>query len=732
MRLPALTALALLVILGSRMAWAGDATDSKDGKTTAATANSEEQPEEYKNWIELGIGGVITHGDRAQFEQEHHLPGGEVYGGIQDLHYEKSLPNDFQLAVDGHALWDFNDYDVKVELSKAKVGYLRAGFTEFRDWYDGNGGFFPHHNVWFSPTFPEMHIDRGEAWVELGLQLPDWPEIKLRYSHEFRDGQKDSTTWGDTTLTGLSVNPNRKMVPSFRDIDETRDIFALDILKTFGNTDIQLGMRYERSDIDNTLNVERGAGELPPLVPAPGAQRFMTQRDENKSDLFSGHALSETRFSDSLWFTGGYSYTTLGGDLAGTRIFGTHYDAAFGAPVPTLTPFDEDFIDLAGTTQLRDHIFNANVFWLPIKNLTVITAFRYTREDKDSDSTYLLVPTTPNVPPFTPSNPAGGFHFDVPMRANGERVEAYNRFAERLELRYTGIANWLFYAEGDWEEESGNVDQRQSGPALDDEDKIPLIKDTNFIGQKYTVGANWYAMTRLDVSLQYFHKIADYDNDIQSAAHQRLIGQDWNTDDANVRLTCRPKIPAWLGTLALVSRYDFVRTTIDSKWAAFSDPDIFNEEQSGLTTQHIITESITWNPLARLYLQTDVAYVLDQTDTPANQINLIPYTSPTLVNFRNDYWTVSASAGFVIDQKTDLRADYTFYRANDYFNNARVAMPYGMGATEHTVSTTLTRQLAKNMRLLVKYSYFTYEDQTSGNHNNYEAHSIYSGLQIRF
>ena len=108
-----------------------------------------------------------------------------------------------------------------------KLGYIKAGFTEFRSWYDGNGGFFPHNGgTFFHHRFPEMHIDRGDAWIELGLRVPNWPEITIRYSHEFRDGQKDSTTWGDTTLTGLPVNPTRKIVPSFRDIDEKRDIVS--------------------------------------------------------------------------------------------------------------------------------------------------------------------------------------------------------------------------------------------------------------------------------------------------------------------------------------------------------------------------------------------------------------------------------------------------------------------------------------------------------------------------
>src|SRR6266571_5867209 len=98
------------------------AGETSDGKSTTA-ATTEEQTEEYKNWIELGIGGVITHGDRAQFEQEHRLPGDEVYGGIQDLHFEQTFDKNGLFSIDGHALWDFNDYDVTVQLSKPKLGY---------------------------------------------------------------------------------------------------------------------------------------------------------------------------------------------------------------------------------------------------------------------------------------------------------------------------------------------------------------------------------------------------------------------------------------------------------------------------------------------------------------------------------------------------------------------------------------------------------------------------------
>ncbi len=687
---------------------AGETTDGKGVTTT------EETPE-YKNWIELGIGGTIVNGDNAQFEQEHRLPADTAYGGIQDLHFEGPLGKDGLFSVDGHAIWDTNDYDIQLQLSKPKFGYIKAGFTEFRSWYDGNGGFFPHNDVFFPPPYPEMHIDRGDAWVELGLRVPDWPEITIRYSHEFRFGQKDSTIWGDTNLTGLAppFNSTRKIVPSFRDIDETRDIVSLEISKTIGNTDVLLGMRYEHNDNDYSLNFERGAGQLPPVVPPPGQQRKVTQTQNDDVDLFSGHGITVTRFSDSLWFTAGYSYTTLQNDLSGSRITGLHWDEAFGEPVPTLGQRDHAFIDLAGMAQIKENLFNANLFWMPLESLAILTGFRYTHENVDNESTFLAEEPVRNTPPFTRLNPEGGFHYGPPEPAFGSRTADYDRFAQRLELRYTGIKNWLFYAEGEWEEDCGHVNEFQSI----DEAEEPLDKDTHALGQKYTIGATWYPTMRLNLAGQYFHRIASYNEDIITGVFPRLVDQDWNIDDFNIRITFRPKIPVCLGTLALVTRYDFVHTAIDSQW--FHEGETLAELETGEIKKHVISESLTWNPLARFYLQASFSYVLNQTDTPANNIELVPNEGATVVNFRNDYWTVTSGIGYI-------------NCANDYFKNAAVAVPYGLGATEYTASATLTRQLTKQTSLLLRYGYFNYRDVTSGGHNNYRAHSLYSGLQIRF
>jgi hypothetical protein len=100
-------------------------------------------------------------------------------------------------------------------------------------------------------------------------------------------------------------------------------------------------------------------------------------------------------------------------------------------------------------------------------------------------------------------------------------------------MRFGGLAYWLFYARAEWEEEWGSVNESHT------DEEIPLDKTTDFLGQKYSVGANWYPLMRLNFSGQYYHKIASYGDDITTASFPRLINQDWNTDDVNVRMIAR-------------------------------------------------------------------------------------------------------------------------------------------------------------------------------------------------
>jgi len=58
--------------------------------------------------------------------------------------------------------------------------------------------------------------------------------------------------------------------------------------------------------------------------------------------------------------------------------------------------------------------------------------------------------------------------------------------------------------------------------------------------------------------------------------------------------------------------------------------------------------------------------------------------------------------------------------------------PYGADGTEYSASASVSRQISKNVRLMLKYSFDKYSDPASGGYDNYTAQTIYSSLQIRF
>ena len=90
-------------------------------------------------------------------------------------------------------------------------------------------------------------------------------------------------------------------------------------------------------------------------------------------------------------------------------------------------------------SESREHIFNANLFWMPLKDLEALAGFRYTHVNIDSSSTF-LDDNTATAPPPT--------HYTAAIPKEADTSEDTNEVAERLELRYTHFQNWLFICRG--------------------------------------------------------------------------------------------------------------------------------------------------------------------------------------------------------------------------------------------------------------------------------------------
>ena len=673
---------------------------------------------EYNNWITLGVGSTFIDGDKAQFMQRRQIRKGP-FGGVEDFHWEELVGKKGIFQIDGRGIFDNHDYSIRVELSDPDKGFLRAGYTEFRTWYDGNAGFFPKNGQWFSLYDHELHIDRGEAWFEGGLTLPDLPQITFRYAHEFRKGLKDSTEWGDTSLTTLPPPNNvRNIVPTFLAIDEKRDIFAGDVKHTLGNTDVGVGLRYEILDNNNSRNIHRRPGETTPAAAPP--DRFVTQKEGLDEDMFNVHASTVTRFSEKVMLTLGGSFTTLDTDISGSRIYGSSYDPLYDPLYAHRQLRDEGFIDLTGGANMKQYVANLNLMLVPLDNLAIVPSIKVEKQDLNGVAHFTGLNVTNVTSPVV----------EEPFLANTADRD-FLEVTGALEARYTGVRNWAFYARGEWSQTDGSQDERELETDPSAPPATPLFRDTDWhrFNQKYTVGATWYPLSRLNFGAQYYHKIHDYDYDhtLDSTLNATnsgnrypafLTDQKFETDDMNIRATWHA-----LSTLTLVTRYDFQLSTVDTKGA------FLNSIQSAEITSHIITENVSWTPLNRLYLQASASYALDSTETPA--ATALGSTN-TVLNGVNDYWNASGLVGYALDEKTDVQAQYFYYHADNYVDNSTFGQPYGAGAEEHGVTATISREISKAVRVSLKYGFFRNREKTYGGHNDYDAHLVLATMQYRF
>jgi hypothetical protein len=236
----------------------------------------------------------------------------------------------------------------------------------------------------------------------------------------------------------------------------------------------------------------------------------------------------------------------------------------------------------------------------------------------------------------------------------------------------------------------------------------------------------------VNVGVQYYHRIRknSYDHLIDSTSNLLasgdrypafLTGQDITTDDFNVRLTLRP-----LNNVTLVSRYDFQLSTIDTT-APF-----LAKIESGEMTSHIFSQSITWMPISRLYLQASVNYAIDRTETPVDKMRPPEANALRVSRADNDYLNTTFSLGYALDDKTDLNATYFYYLADNYVDNSLYSVPFGTGEHEHGVTAGLVRRIRDNVFLGFKYGFFSYREDTWGGNRNYDAHLLYSSLSMRF
>lgn len=677
---------------------------AEDAKPTSKPEKPEAEAEtdasELVNWVDFGVGGNFLRGSRAQFQQQNGTPATGAYGGIEAFHFELPFSQRGLFTIDGRGIFDNNDYSIRIGATDPDKGYIRIGHVEYRTYYDGTGGYLPNGNVIFNKLFDNsLAVDRAQTSFEAGLTLPNKPQISFRYDLDTRNGDKPSTIWGNTTLTPGGAQ--RRIVPGLRHFDESRHTFSLDVKHDIGNTTVGVGGRYEVQYNDDGRSVIQQPNE-------GTRSRLLSTSEGLDVNLGNVRAWTDTRLSDQWRFTTGYSFTTLHSVISGDRI-----NTAIVSP---LAATDTRFANLYGGSDLKQHVANVNLMYSPSTNWYIVPSIRVERQNLDGEGYFNSITgtATQTVSPVT-------------QFANNDRGALY--VSEALDIRYNGFKNWALYARAELSQDRADL-REQFGTNVLNAATIFRKTDWDRLLQKYTVGANWYASRTLNFGTQYYHRISEneYSNPEDSTSnatnsnnrYPAYLGiQDFEIDCVNFRVTWKP-----LPRLAFVSRYDFQLST------AYTEVENLPGLESARNKRHMFGETITWTPLNWLYTQGHVNYVRDTTHSPVEDFT--GAMSGIIQSAPNNYWTAGGTLGFILDAKTDLQTSYTHYEADNYVDNSAVSIPYGAGARQDEVSSTLVRKLSERVRWTLRYAYSHYRDQTSGGAMNYEAHGLLSTIQYRF
>jgi hypothetical protein len=683
---------ASLLVLGAQAALAGDAITPQqwyEGGTNT-----------YNNWIELSTGALLTQGNANQATQGKQLNTG-IFGGIADLHYESQVAKKTTFTLDGRSIFDEHDYSVGLGLVRDDLGFVRVHFENFRTWDSGNGGFIPNGQLSYALPGDPLALDRGLILFEAGLTKPNLPQVTFKYTHSYRSGDESSTFWGPVHDSSGNIN---RVYPGIYDIDEKSDTFQLDLTHHYKKVNYGVGVSYETGSVNDAHKLTFWSGE--------SIQQKVTDQQGTSYDMLSAHAFAESWIRNNLFLSTGFMFANLDDTFTGSRIYGDDFDVVYSPAYPGLS---YGYTGLNGGAHQNEYVVNANLMWLPTKNFTITPSVRVQKEDWNANSAGTGTLNTDSQD-------------NIPSASGRESLDV----TERLDLRYTGVTNWVFNAGGQWTEGQGNLHENGGltqingiGPA-----PVQFATDDSRLFQKYFAGARWYPAARTSIDFGGYYKINRYNydftqdntpNDVtagNSVYPGFLIYQGFETLDGNVRLTVRlPK------NIMLVSRYEYQYSTVSTRPDPASG---LSEVDSSKLHSQIIGQNVSWTPLEWLGFQAGFNYVLSTTKSPASDF------TQSILNSQNNYWTVNFNSDFVLDSKTDLNLGYFYYRAADSQNGIVGGVPLGTDAEEHSVTATLTRRISKNLRWNLKYAFTHYEDSASAGHFNYDAHIVYSSLQYRF
>jgi hypothetical protein len=651
---------------------------------TATTIWAQERSEqsEPKAHITPTLRYVTVDGDEEKFREDWWVQENWA-AGFEAFTLQHGYDNNVTLSLEGRAILPEQDYKLLFHVTKPDVGFVHGEYTEYRKYSEGTGGFFKRFST---PSFElanDMHLDIGNLFIDVGLSMPDWPKIVFGYERQFKTGSKSLVEWGSVTEGGIS----RKIFPAFKEIDEEADVFKAEVAHEIGKVRVGDQVRYEHYQaatkrFEEEQNLDAATSET------------VTVSENYSHDVFSNTLHLDSHVNDKVYWSLGYLFTSLNGDAA----FGMS-TAPFGPE-----PFDKNWVTRSVDIDQDSHVANLNVLFGPFKHLSFYAGLQAETTETEGDTDAVLNETLPGVGEVAPEA-------IIVSRTDKGSLE------ETVGARYTGIRYTTLYVEGKWSQQNIDLLEREL------EDNVLNFErstDTEVARQRFTLGFNTSPIPRMTLSARYRRRYHDNDYnhlvDTEPGYSAFITAQDLTSDEITTKLRIRAS-----SRVRVSLNYQLIATDID----ALTDTTPPSAVQSGDYDADIYSVGITLTPISRLYLTGLFSYRDSVSSSFDND-------APSVVEYEDDVFTFIGTAGYAMDEQTDLKAEYLYSRSDNFNDNSADGLPLGLDNQRQGLLVRFSRRITKTMKAELRYGFYAYDENGNGGVDDYEAHLIGASWSMLF
>lgn len=629
------------------------------------------------------FGGTTVEGHDQKFRELYWRRDG-MYGGLTDFQLTRQDNPDTTLTLSGHVLPE--DYKVNLSLDRNDLGFIHSGVEQYRKYYNDVGGYDPKVLPAAPSLNDDLYLTIGKAWVDFGLTLPNWPRMVLGYEYDYTRGNEASTSWGAAGTGFNDVN----IAPTFENIHEGTHIIKFDLDAEVKGVTIEDRFRGEFYSLNTHYT-------------NASARNFVAQNVSEGTTYFQGANTIrlEKQFKDWLFASAGYLYSKLNSDVGFTNVT-TAFGSAFLSEVPQIT------------LERESHVANLNGLLGPFDGMTISTGVQGEWTSQHGFGTGNL-----NQFPFTSAAPITLAIEPTTLLANYNEKSA----TETIDARFSKIPFTALFVDVRLKQDSigeNENDLQSSGN---------YVENVAYSSEMKDIRAGFSTSPWRTVSFTADYR--RYENDSQyppNAPAQPPGGypdyfrsRELITDEFETRLVMRPC--NWFKTTL---SYEYLETDFrDVANPALIDNFVVapgGGTLTGRSDSQIYTISAILTPHPRVYLDASFSYQPNKTTTASSG-------NPAVPPYKGDTYTADVSGTYVLSQTTDFTITGIFSDAD--YGQRTTSVPVNIEYQEYGVQAGLNRHFNKNLSAGLLYGFNYYHEPSSGDANDFRAHTVFATLNYR-